>query len=401
MLGRNALALAIWYDFRMAEYTMGNVKVRTIHSKQGTLQTTVAGNDQIVIAQPDTSSASGFRTVNITADQSYDVIKEVLRQTPNLIAISDGLMGTGIASNPIRVDENFLNRQWVNKRFMNFAQVGARPGALLGARSGTMFTWAGHPCFLAGISATVPNQIIDLYSVLGNPAGKTIYMYLIASNGLLKFEYAFEPRADRYDSTYVARFTFGTGNLATTVIEEDSFQFIRFGNYRLAQEAVGSTKIRGGSYPVSAGNVYEVGYTLTGAVAGASFRMNGTLLGANNLTQDLWPGKTTDRIILMGSEVTVSHAYSGIINAQEGSDIKPILVIKGDSGIARPQYLMLTATGDSQVAGPFNLVKLRSTNTETTYTGVMPTDNVKFNECIKRGGYSDDLVIQVRGANTI
>ena len=57
MLGCNALALAIWYDFRVAECAMSNVKVRTIHSKQGTLQTTVAGNDQIVIAQPDASSA--------------------------------------------------------------------------------------------------------------------------------------------------------------------------------------------------------------------------------------------------------------------------------------------------------------------------------------------------------
>lgn len=401
MLGRNALALAIWYDFRVAECAMSNVKVRTIHSKQGTLQTTVAGNDQIVIAQPDASSASGYRTVNVTADQSYDVIKEVLKQTPNLIAISDGLIGTGISTDPIRVDDNFLNRQWVNKRFMNFAQVGARPGALLGSRSGTIFYWAGHPCFLAGISATIPSQSIDLYSVLGNPAGKTIYMYLIAVNGLLKFEYTLEPRADRYDSAYLARFTFGTGNLATTVIEEDSYQFIRFENYRLSQEAVGSTKIRGGSYPVSAGTVYEVGYTLTGAVAGDSFAMNGTLLGANNLTQDLWQGKTTDRIILMGSEVTVSHAYSGYINAQENVDIKPILVIKGDSGITRPQYLNMTARGDAQVAGPFTLVKLRTTNTETTYTGLMPTDNVKFNECIKRGGSSEDLVIQVRGSNTI
>ena len=91
MLGLIALALAIWYDFRMAECTMSNVKVRTIHSKQGTLQPTIVGTDQIVIAQADASSASGYRTVNITANQSYDVIKELLKTTPNLVAIGERL----------------------------------------------------------------------------------------------------------------------------------------------------------------------------------------------------------------------------------------------------------------------------------------------------------------------
>ena len=192
MLGLIALALAIWYDFRMVECTMSNVKVRTIHSKQGTLQSTIVGADQIVIAQADASSASGFRTVNITADQSYDVIKELLKTTPNLVAIGDGLLGTGVPSDPIRVDETFFNNHWVNKRFMNFAQVGARPGALLGSHSRHTFTWPGHPCFLAGISMVVPAQTINLLTVLSNPIGKTIYMYLIASNGTLKFEYSFE-----------------------------------------------------------------------------------------------------------------------------------------------------------------------------------------------------------------
>ena len=401
MLGLIALALVIWYDFRMAECTMSNVKVRTIHSKQGTLQPTIVGTDQIVIAQADASSASGYRTVNITADQSYGVIKELLKTTPNLVAIGDGLLGTGVPSDPIRVDETFLNNHWVNKRFMNFAQVGARPGALLGSRSGYNFTWPGHPCFLAGISMVIPAQTINLYTVLSNPSGKTVYMYLIASNGTLKFEYSFEPRADRYDSAYLARFTFGTGSQASTIVDSDGLQFIRFGNYRLAEEAITATKIRGGSYPVSAGVVYEVGYTITGAIAGDSFRMNGTQLGPQQQTQDLWPGKTTDRIILMGSEVIASHAYSGIAMTEDGRIIKPILVFKGDSGVNLPTYLNMTAKGDSIVGGTFRMVKLRTSGTETTYTGYEPADDVKLNECIKRGGVSDDLVIQVRGSNTI
>lgn len=401
MLGRKALALVIWYDFRMAECVMSNGKVRTIHSKQGTLQTSVAGNDQIVIAQPDASSASGFRTVNITADHSYDVVKEVLKQTPNLIAISDGLIGTGVSEDPIRVDDDFLNRHWINKRFMNFAQVGAKPGSLLGSRDGNMFTWPGHPCFLAGISMVVPAQTINLLTVLSDPIGKRVYMYLIASNGTLKFEYSFEPRADRYDSVYLARFTFVKIALGIRITDSDGLQFIRFGNYRLAEEAVTSTIIRGGTYPVSTGVVYEVGYTITGAIAGDSFTMNGTLLGPNGLTQDLWPGKLADRIILMGSEVTVSHAYSGYVNIVDAVDIPPVLVIKGETGVSRPQYLKMLARGDTQVSGAFTLVKSSSTNTETTYTGLNPADNVKLNECIKRGGSTENLVIQVNGSNTI
>ena len=108
---------------------MANVKVRTHHAKQGTLQTSVVGSDQLVISQPDPTSASGHRTVNITADESYNAIKETLKQTPNLIAIGEGLLGTGTPADPIRVDEDYLNRQWVNKLFTNYAQVGSRPGA--------------------------------------------------------------------------------------------------------------------------------------------------------------------------------------------------------------------------------------------------------------------------------
>ena len=76
-------------------------------------------------------------------------------------------------------------------------------------------------------------------------------------------------------------------------------------------------------------------------------------------------------------------------------------MLKGSSSATLPQYLNMVAKGDSSVGGTFRLTKLRTSGTETTYTGYEPTDDVKFNECIKRGGVSEDLIIQVRGSNTI
>ena len=380
---------------------MANVKVRTHHAKQGTLQTSVVGSDQLVISQPDPTSASGHRTVNITADESYNAIKETLKQTPNLIAIGEGLLGTGTPADPIRVDEDFLNRQWVNKRFTNFAQVGSRPGALLGSRSGPIFYWGGHPCYLAGIAQTIPAQSFDLTGVLSGVAGKTVYLYLVAVNGNLQFDWSFDIRADRDDSTYLARFTFGVDSQATTVIAEDGLQFIRFENYRLSEDNVSATKIRGGSYPVSIGAPFEVGYTLTGAAVSDSFTLAGVVRPGGSSKQNLWSGKTSDKIMVLGSEMLVSHIYGGIYLADELSDIKPSLMLKSAANIPRPPYLRLYAN-DGTFNSTILLARRTDTSVESAYSGFdLGTDHAKFDEIITRGITSTSMTVQVVGINQL
>lgn len=397
MLGLSALALAIWYDFRMAGNAMSKVKIRTIHGKQGTLQTTIVDADQMVIAQPDPTGAAGFRTVTITALQSYNAIKEVLKNTPNLISIGEGLLGTGISSDPVRVDIDFLNRQWVNKRFANLAQVGLNPGTgILFSRSGTQLTWGGHPCFLAGISQTIPSQIIDIQSVLPNPAGKTVYIYLIASNGQLKFDYTFDPRSERYDSAYLAQFKFGTGSQASTIIYSDDRQFIRFDNYRISSDSASDNKIRGASYPVSAGIVYEVGYTVVGSAEGNSFKMTNSILGYSDV-QDLWPGKNTDRVMIMGASALISHAFGNSI--KDTLTIPASLIVKSENAVARPPFLLLTAI-DPEFNVKCKLKRVSNVGNRGVYQGVTYADDVYLTTCISRGATSQLLEVTVVGSNT-
>lgn len=397
MLGLSALALAIWYDFRKVGNAMGNVKIRTIHGKQGTLQATIVDADQLVIAQPDPTGAAGFRTVTITAQDSYKVIKEVLKNTPNLISIGDGLLGTGTPSDPIRVDLDFLNRQWVNKRFVNLAQVGVNPGTgVLFSRSGTKLTWSGHPCFLAGISQVIPSQVIDIQQVLPNPAGKTVYIYLIASNGQLKFDYTFDPRSERYDSAYLAQFKFGVGAQASQIIYSDDRQFIRFDNYRISSDNSTNNKIQGATYPISSGIVYEVGYTLTGSVEGNTFEMTNTIPG-NAAIQDLWPGKSSDRVMISGAPALMSHAFGAL--TVSGVAIPATLFVRSDTAVSRPAYLILKAT-DAEFNRTFKLARKNTDGNKSAYQGVTTADNTMLKECIVRGITSLTLLVEVQGSNT-
>lgn len=377
---------------------MGIVKVRTYHGKQGTLQPTVVDADQLVIAQPDPTGAAGSRTVNITAAQTYDAIKEVLKNTPNLIAVGEGLLGDGTPSNPIRVDDDFIKRQWVNKRFINFAQVGAQPGTALGTISGSVFYWSEKPCFLAGISQVIPYQAIDVALAQPGPIGRTVYLYLTAVNSQLVFEWSLTPRADRYDCTYLARFTFGFGTQQNKIVDSDGWQFIRFDKYRLAQDNVAETRIRGGAYPVSAGIVYEVNYAITGAIEGNVFKMINTIAGSAT-KQSIWLGKSSDRIMVLGAVVQVSHAYGAITIDQK--PIKASLFLRSPNSDARPPYLHLEVTDAYNAANnrSFTLVYQAIGFDKTSYSGLTDADSLALDKTIQAGILSPTVLVSVVGSN--
>lgn len=244
---------------------MATVKIRTIHGKQGTLQTSVADNDQIVFAQPDSTGAVGYRTVNLTVDQTYNIVKKELSDIPNLVTIGDGLVGTGTTLDPIRPNIEWMEKYWISKRFMNIAQIGWNVGEAAGSVTNNVFWFYGQPCHLGGVSAEVPAQSWNMASIFPNSAGRTIYLYLVTRNNKLEFEWTMDIRPERYDSMYVARFVMGSNNVVSFA---DHVQAVRFGNYRISKMDTANTtgRIQGGTYPASLGSAANVHYTTEGSI---------------------------------------------------------------------------------------------------------------------------------------
>ena len=161
-----------------------------------------------------------------------------------------------------------------------------------------------------------------------------------------------------------------------------------------------ATKIRGGSYPVSIGAPFEVGYTLTGAAVSDSFTLAGVRPGGSS-KQNLWSGKTSDKIMVLGSEMLVSHIYGGIYLADELSDIKPSLMLKSAANIPRPPYLRLYAN-DGTFNSTILLARRTDTSVESAYSGFdLGTDHAKFDEIITRGITSTSMTVQVVGINQL
>ena len=376
---------------------MSNVKVRTYHAKQGLKLPTVIGTDQIVIAQPDPTGANGFRTVNINLDESYALIRDTLKKTPNLIALDVGLKGTGVAGDPIRVDESFIKSNWVNRKFINFAQVGTNPGRELIMTTGPNIIVPPTPVFLAGISKQMEGFSLDLRTKApANHHGKSVWMYLVAVNGDLEYEYTTEPRAERYDSAFIGMFTFGatTSSLVNTIAFRFSQQFIRFGNYRISQQAAGVGVINAETIPTSQGVVYEVNYTGWGSIAGSSFKINNVTPGMGEY-QSAFEGKYSDTVVVNGIEVRVVRMFGGI-TMTDGVVIKSSLVMEAVGNDTLPKTLEMTITDTAIVNPPPKWVvkfdRVDITSSRAIYVPIDQANSDVLTSCLAKGYASQSTI---------
>ena len=375
---------------------MSNVKVRTYHAKQGSKLPTVIGTDQIVIAQPDPTGANGFRTVNINLDESFTLIRDTLKTTPNLIALDVGLKGTGVVGDPIRVDEAFIKSNWVNRKFINFAQVGTNPGREFITTTGPNIIVPPTPVFLAGISKQMDGFSLDLRTKAPTDYhGKSVWMYLIAVNGDLEYEYTTEARAERYDSAFIGMFTFGaaTSSLVNTIAFRFNQQFIRFGNYRISQQAAGVGLINAETIPTSQGVVYEVNYTGWGSIAGSSFKIN-NVTPSVGYYQSAFEGKYSDTVVINGIETRVVRMFGGVTMI-DGVVVRSSMVLEAVSNSVLPKILEMTIT-DTAITNPPPKWVIKFDRTDITgsraiYVPIDQANSDLLTSCLAKGVTSQTI----------
>lgn len=101
-----------------------NVKSFSQQPDAGPLKST----DLLLIAQPWAQGLEGYKTVNITVRTAYDTIMKEAKTTGlgglGVIGENAGLLGTGSTADPLRVDPEWINKNYAIGALTNISQVG-------------------------------------------------------------------------------------------------------------------------------------------------------------------------------------------------------------------------------------------------------------------------------------
>lgn len=234
---------------------------KTFHSAQGDKLHPLRTDDIIVLAQTDSSALEGYRTVSSSlADAAKGVTNQIKIEGRAGIIVTDptqGIIGDGRAATPIEVDSEYFNKNWVVNQYVNVTQVGNQTSQILPIIKGNGFNiivGSDISVYLGGLNLTFLTQTINLEDYVTAPHYLTLYMYFTLSDSVLKMLITRDPRAERYDSTYI-----GTIKCGNAVIDSITTKpFMRVGNYRLSET------IQGSAIPVTSGSPWGEEFTSWG-----------------------------------------------------------------------------------------------------------------------------------------
>lgn len=198
--------------------------------------------DLLLIAQPDATTPSKYRTVNTNLISLFTLIKDtvVANGVHNLVYVKqeNGLLGTGSKSDPIRLDEEVILEQIVPNNAVNLSQFGSMKEANLpitisgsGGKT-TIEVTREFKCFFNGRVYVVEPRTVE-YPL--PPVGIKFLVYIVSNGSEVDFIGTTSPQAESVDSSLIA-WAANVGETTTTV----SKPFIRLDKYRISIDKVGS-----------------------------------------------------------------------------------------------------------------------------------------------------------------
>lgn len=213
--------------------------------------------DVLLIAQPDATTPSKFRTVNTNLLSVFTLVKDsiIADGVHNLIHVKqeNGLIGIGSKSDPIRLDEEVILEQIVPNNAVNLSQFGNMRDATLpitisgaGGKT-TIEVTREFKCFFNGRVYIVEPRTVE-YPL--PPAGVKFLVYIVSNGNEVDFIGTTSPQAESVDSSLIA-WAANVSETTTTI----SKPFIRLDKYRISIDKVGS------GIPVSNGFPFDPVFT--------------------------------------------------------------------------------------------------------------------------------------------
>lgn len=222
-------------------------------------QVSAIGDDSVslksrfIIAQPDSSSPTGYRVVNMTPAEYSTFIINTLKGTGvrDIVVLGDSLAGAGNDADPLRVNESWSDDFAIRLDRLELTIIGDYQKEFLPISADNWFSIRIAEDIPVTLDRVQGKLNAGTYwvndQISGSLNNKVVHCYVVNNNGQMEFQMSLSLLGEDYGRTYL-----GSVQLNDSTINAFSFpSYSRLGLQRL------STTPKGMSVPATVGNAVE------------------------------------------------------------------------------------------------------------------------------------------------